>query len=367
MNFYPQSEQLTTAPDLALMLEQFRANLPAMLEKAELKAAQTSDALLTETWKRLIGPAWRLVATLQLEILTSTYVYQPGQHAHTTLKDLAALIGVSERTLQRWVSKKYKGAKYLRVWLSWRTQYMRREDDLPCKSGTIFRLNLEPNPTHDLTPARNVKLEALKAPWRLIEDLPANQPSLKAEEALEPSELESAQALECESDTAETTIFPVFMNSRHEKTGVKTFPQGREGFKTKIRVEGRDVNLATDALISNSRHDSSQLEELRKAQVMARLSCSSVHHTEALAKAESVAARLNDKHSTVFWYKQFRQALTTGKGEGAIWAAVSNALEARDRGLVRGRTGAYAVGVLNRAVGRGLSGQDDLYSSPALA
>jgi hypothetical protein len=363
MTFDTQSNQ----PDLALMLEQFRANLPAMLEKAELKAAQTSDALLTESWKRLIGPAWKLVATLQLEMLTSTYIYQPGQHAHTTLKDLAILIGVSERTIQRWLSKKYKGAKYLNVWLSWRTQYMRREDDLPCKSGTIFRLNLEPNPTHDLTPARKVKLEALKAPWRLIEDLPMNQPSLKAEEALEPSELEPAQALNPEFDTAETEFLPVFMNSRHEKTGVKTFPQGREGFKTKIRIEGRDVNLATDALISNSRQDSGQLEELRKAQVMARLSCSSVHHTEALAKAESVAARLNDKHSTVFWYKQFRAALTSGKGEGAIWAAVSNALEARDRGLVRGRTGAYAVGVLNRTQGKPPNPQEPIFSRSALA
>jgi hypothetical protein len=359
MNFYPQSEQPTAAPDLALMLEQFRANLPLMLEKAETKAAQTSEALLTETWKRLIGPAWRLVATLQLEMLTSAYVYQPGQHAHTTHKDLAIQIGVSERTVQRWLSKKYKGAQYLNVWLSWRTQYMRREDDLPCKSGTIFRLNLEPNPTHDLTPARKVRLEALKAPWRLIEDLPMNQPNLKAAEALEPSEVEP----DLDADTTQTEFLPVFMNSRHEKTGVKTFPQSREGFKAKIRVEGRDVNLATDALISNSRQDSRQLEELRKAQVMARLSTSSVHHCEALSKAESVAARLNDKHSTVFWYKQFRQALTTGKGEGAIWAAVSNALEARDRGLVRGRTGAYAVGVLNRTGRRGSSGQDDLYSS----
>jgi hypothetical protein len=364
MNFYSQSEQPTDAPDLALMLEQFRANLPAMLEKAELKAVQTSDALLTESWKRLIGPAWRIVATLQLEMLTSTYVYQAGQHAHTTLKDLAIQIGVSERTIQRWLSKQYKGAKYLNVWLSWRTQYMRRGDDLPCKSGTIFRLNLEPNPTHDLTPARKVKLEALKAPWRLIEDLPMNQVSPAS---LEPSEFDVQAESDLDADTLETEFLPVFINKRHEKTGVKTFPQGREGFKTKIRVEGRDVNLATDALISNSRHDSSRLEELRKAQVMARLSCSSVHHTEALAKAESVAARLNDKHSTVFWYKQFRQALTTGKGEGAIWAAVSNALEARDRGLVRGKVGAYAVGVLNRTGRKGSSGQDDLYSSALTA
>ena len=71
-----------------------------------------------------------------------------------------------------------------------------------------------------------------------------------------------------------------------------------------------------------------------------------------------------------FWancYKHFRHAISSGSGESTIWAAVSNALEARDRGLVRGKTAAYAAGVLNRTFGRSSSSEGGLFPTPAQA
>ena len=138
---------------MTALFEQFQTDLPGMLEKAKARAEKTSSALLNPAWQRLIGPAWKMVAALQRDVLTSNAVYQPGEHAFGTLKSVAVLTGVSERTIQRWTSKDYQGARWLKAWISWRLQYITREDGLPCKSGTVFRLNLEPKPTHDITPA----------------------------------------------------------------------------------------------------------------------------------------------------------------------------------------------------------------------
>jgi hypothetical protein len=329
---------------MTALFEQFQTDLPGMLEKAKARAEQASSALLTPAWQRLIGPAWKMVAALQTQVLTSNYVYQPGEHAFGTLKSVAELTGVSERTVQRWTSKDYAGSRWLKAWISWRPQYITREDGLPCKSGTVFRLNLEPKPTHDITPAAKPRLEALKALWRTFEDLPANR----------------LRQLE---DTASEDLSDAFLNTRQERASVKTFPKKQECFQSQIQVEGRDINIAQNTLISNSR----QTLEARNSELMARLSTSSIHHTEALAKAETAAARLNDKHSIIYWYKHFRHAISSGTGESTIWAAVSNALEARDRGLVRGKTAAYAVGVLNRTLGRTSSSEGGLFPTPAQA
>ena len=329
---------------ISALFEQFQTDLPAMLEKAKLKAEKASSALITPAWQRLIGPAWKMLAAMQTQVLTSNYVYQPGEHAFGTLKSVAILTGVSERTIQRWTAKDYPGATWLKAWMSWRPQYITREDGLPCKSGTVFRLNLEPKPTHDLTPAAKPRLEALKALWRTFEDLPANR----------------LRALE---DTAAEAVSNAFLNTRQERAPVKTFPKRQECFQSQIQVEGRDINITQNTLISNTR----QTQQARNAELMARLSTSSIHHTEALAKAETAAARLNDKHSVIYWYKHFRHAISSGSGETTIWAAISNALEARDRGLVRGKTAAYAVGVLNRTLGSTSSSEGGLFSNVAQA
>jgi hypothetical protein len=322
---------------MSALFEQFQTDLPGMLEKAKLKAEKASSALITPAWQRLIGPAWKMVAAMQTQVLTSNYVYQPGEHAFGTLKCVAELTGVSERTVQRWTSKNYAGSRWLKAWMSWRPQYITREDGLPCKSGTVFRLNLEPKPTHDITPA-------LKALWRTFEDLPANR----------------LRQLE---DIASEDLSNAFLNTRQESASVRTFPKGQKCFQSQIQVEGRDINIAQNTLISNTR----QTLEARNAELMARLSTSSIHHTEALAKAETAAARLNDKHSVIYWYKHFRHAISSGSGESTIWAAISNALEARDSGLVRGKTAAYAVGVLNRTLGRTSSNEGGLFPTPAQA
>ncbi|NJK43611.1 MAG: hypothetical protein HC933_04460 [Pleurocapsa sp. SU_196_0] len=70
---------------------------------------------------------------------------------------------------------------------------------------------------------------------------------------------------------------------------------------------------------------------------------------QAWAKAETVATKLGDSHSTGFWFAQFRSLETAGLPDGAVWSAVAQGLEARAAGRLQRTTAAgYAVGILRR-------------------
>lgn len=290
-----------------------RARLHALHAAAEI----TADALLDDAWRRLIGPAHRLVRALLIARLEAGEV--AGEHVFARLSDAATLAGVSERTVQRWLSPGYAGARWLRCWISWRVQYMRRDDGLPCRAGTVFRVFTTPRPTHDIVPVARPTLAALKAEWRRADELPA-------------------------------ALNPTLSNTRHESAGSITFRQARKAQKFPVRVEGRDVDVpdnTSPTLSSNTRHALSS-----------RVTASSARAASAWARAEVVARKLGDQHSRAFWAGAFLAAERAGVGEGAVWAAVGQAAEMLEAGLVRHSAGGYAVGILKRA---------GLGSRPALA
>lgn len=310
---------LTVLNESDALFEAFKQTFPAQLEAAQTKARALADALLTPGWRRLIGPAWKLPYALIVETATSNTLFGPGEHCFSSLEAVARLAGVSERTVQRWLSKTYQGASWLACWVQRRTVYMTREDGLPCRAGTVFRVSLEAKPTHDLTPAPRPRLEALKAPWRLPWELP------QAREANDESNLEN----------------PVLELKRHELLGSITFPSKQGMLSNQLQVEGRDLNtLSSSTLFSNTRQ-SLEPSWTRKA------SASSALFAAADAKAKAVCSRLGDGHSWAFWYREFRRA---GEDDGQVWAAVSQGLEKQERGELKKTTAAgYAVGILNRS------------------
>ncbi len=326
-----QNTQSGHIPDLQLQLEassnlieedfeDFKASFPAQLEAAQTRATTLAEALLTDAWKRLIGPAWKLPYALIVEMATSNALFKPGEHLFSSLQDIARLSGVSERTVQRWLSPSYKGRTWLEAWVSRRTLYMTRDDGLPCRAGTVFRVSLEAKPTHDQTPAPRPRLEALKAKWRFAWELPQAQ-----------------------SQTSQDLENSVLELNRHEKQETITFPVKQEMFPIRVQVEGRDLEVPTTddfTLKSNSRHALSSAWKRK-------LSASSALFADAAVRADTVCERLDDRHSWAFWFMQFRRA---GEADTQIWAAVGLGLEKRTRGELKNVTAAgYAVGVLRKA------------------
>lgn len=309
------------------LFEAFKQTFPAQLEAAQQKARALADALLTPSWRRLIGPAWKLPHALIVETATSNSLFGPGEHCFSSLEAVARLAGVSERTVQRWLSPSYQGASWLACWVQRRTVYMTREDGLPCRAGTVFRVSLEARPTHDLTPAPRPRLEALKAPWRL------------------PWELPKAQA-ERQAEGDSNFKNPVLELNRHELLGTITFPSKQGMRLNQVQVEGKDLKtLSSSTLLSNTR-------QTPEGAFKRWLIASSALFVTADAKARAVCERLNDKHSWAFWYSQFRRA---GEDDGQVWAAVSQGLEKRERGELRRATAAgYAVGILRRVKNAGV-------------
>lgn len=304
-----------------LLLEETRETFPAQLEHARERAALLTDALLTDAWRRLIGPAWKMLHALMSELLEARSLFDgDAEHVFATAEGVAARAGVSKRTVQRWCAKDYAGREYLECWMAKRRLYMTRTDGLPCTAGTVFRLSVAPIALDDRTPCKRPTLEAMKAPWRLADELP---------EAVKVRALEDG--------------FSFSPNERQEMTADKTFPKSTECFGLwTIKVQGRELSKSLFTLNSNERQFPNPLSTISK------LSRSSVWHAEAYHRAVLVCDRLKDHASQVFWYTQFRKALVNGQSDAHIWAAVSQALEMSEKNAIRRTRGAYAVGILQR-------------------
>jgi hypothetical protein len=302
--------------DIDAQYEDFKQAFPAQLEAAQTKAELLADALLTDAWRRLIGPAWKLLHALMVETATSNNLFGPGDHVFSSLEDVGRLAGVSKRTVQRWLDESYKGRSWLEAWVQRRTLYMTRDDGLPCRAGTVFRVSLEARPTHDLTPAPRPRLEALKARWRFSWELPEAQ----------------GQSQDLENTVCELKC--------REKAGTITFPVKQGRLLNRVQVEGRDMVLSSSTLNSNKC-------QTQKPVWKPVVSASGVLFAAAAAKAEAACERLADYHSWAFWFSQYRRA---GENDGHVWAAIGQGLEKRGRGELRRVTAAgYAVGVLRKA------------------
>jgi hypothetical protein len=182
-----------------------------------------------------------------------------------------------------------------------------RSDGFRSRGGTIWRVSLEARSTDDVTPAPRVSYDALRTPWRSAEDLPGAGSSLVPD------------------DTGNTSTSKEYVPRS----------QGR----LEVRVEGKHQVLFHDIFSRCGFHSGNTLPTPARAQF-----------AQAWAKAETVASRLGDAHSTGFWFGQFRSLEIAGKGDGAVWSAVAQGLEARAAGRLQRSTAAgYAVGILKRS------------------
>jgi hypothetical protein len=283
-----------------------------MAKKQQAAMNQARDLVastLTEDWRRLIGPAARLVETLMLlRVESELETGRPSTgHVFASQAALAARIGVTPRTLRNWLSRDYSGAKWLAPWVSRRTWYATRSDGFRCRGGTLWRVSLEAKPCTDLTAAPKPSYEALRTPWRSYQELPGF------------SGLEDG----------------VPDNKGNSSTSEKNVPKKAGMFE--IRVEGRHQTLFPGLDPRCFLNSGNTLPSAARAR-----------NSSTWLKAETVAKRLNDRSSTAFWFKQLRNLEVAGLSDGAIWSAVGQALEARASGTLRTTPGAYAVGVLRR-------------------
>jgi hypothetical protein len=310
------ANQLTPTQLEHLFLED-RATLETWMkwqaEAATMKARAITDATLTEDWRRLIGPASRLVETLMQ--IRAEGESETGQsttgHVFATQDALAARVGVTARTLRNWLSKAYSGSRWLECWVSRRTWYVTREDGNRSRGGTVWRVSLEPRGCNDLTKTPAVSYDALRTPWRSWDELPGA--------------------------TRGTAIASVLEDKGKAIAPEENVPTKQGRFE--IRVEGRHRTLmrVTD---SRSGFHSGNAAPITPARAQ---------FAQAWAKAESLAVKLGDSHSTGFWFAQFRRLEIAGSGDGAIWSAAGQALEMRAQGLLTKATAAgYAVGILKR-------------------
>ncbi len=279
----------------------------------EMRAREIIKATLTEDWRRLIGPAVQLVETLMLERLTAEL--ETGStttgHVFATQDALAARVGVTARTLRNWLSDRYGGREWLLCWIDKRTWYMTREDGNRSRGGTIWRVSVEARGCNDRTRAPKVSYDALRTPWRTVDELPSARASSELEAVLD---------------------YNGNLKAPEENVPKRTGMLG-------IQVEGRHGRLFHAPSSRSGFHSGNLAPTPARAQF-----------AQAWAKAESVVQRLGDHKSTGFWFAQFRALERLGKGDGAIWSAVGQGLEARASGRLQpgGTAAAYAVGVLRR-------------------
>jgi hypothetical protein len=309
-----RDNQLTPQQLEGLFLED-RATLETWMtwkhQALEMKAREVVKAVLTPAWRRLIGPAAQLVETLMFLRLIAEL--ETGQtttgHIFATQDALAAEIGVTSRTLRNWLAVDYTGRQWLECWLDRRTWYVTRADGNRSRGGTLWRIVVETKSTDDLTKAPRVSYDALRTPWRSADELPG---------AARSEGLNAVLDYNGSSIASEENV--------PRKTGMLF-----------IRVEGRHQSLFR---VSDSRSGFHSGNAVPITPARAQFA-------QAWAKAELVASRLGDQHSKGFWFKQFRALELAGKGDGAVWAAVAQGLEARAAGrLVRGSAAGYAVGIL---------------------
>jgi hypothetical protein len=301
-----------TPEQLEFLFLEDRATLESWMtakrDALEAKARAVIASTLTEAWRRLIGPAVQLVEALMLERLTAELEIgrETTGHLFASQDALASKIGVTARTLRNWLSEGYSGSKWLACWISRRTWYVTRSDGFRSRGGTIWRVSLEARSTDDVTPAPRVSYDALRTPWRSAEDLPGAVSSV------------------------------VLDDSGNQKALEENVPKSQG--RLEVRVEGKHQVLFHDIFQRSGFHSGNTLPTPARAQF-----------AQAWAKAETVASKLGDRHSTGFWFSQFRALEVAGKGDGAVWSAVAQGLEARASGSLRSTPGAYAVGILKRS------------------
>jgi hypothetical protein len=328
----------------------------------------------------------RAVATMMLE--ARLWSYGGAEHFFCTLPDIAALSGLSLRSVQRHLSPSDPRVHLLARWLSRRSLYGARSSGETSRIGTVFRFRLEAVPLESLEPLPQPRLEALCAPWRSSGELPG---AISADEELEVLanaryRPDGTPVLSVNRQkTAGNTTFPIKTGNailgggiRIEGVHLEAFIQHplnsytrqsrdhRQGARNAARADaGREPLAKLEVLRLNaeligercgrgSSQYASALEAVERAQDEWALAVRPLPRLGAFkrldqaleAKARAVASRLGDSTSNVpFWKSAFKQA----GNDSLIYKAVSDTLEAAKDNKIRESLARYAVGMLKKA------------------
>jgi hypothetical protein len=332
-------EALETLEEYGELAQSIRAEAEAI---ADVWLHEVERFVLGKTKTKIL----RAIAVFMLE--TRLWSYGAAEHFFCSQADLAALTGISLRSLQRHLSPKDPRAAILHRWLSRRTLYGSRRSGECSRVGTVYRFRLEPVELQNLEPCPQPRLEALIAPWRAVDELPTAR-------AVHEELKTKAQG----NRTAEGEL--VLNDNRQKTAGNITFPNNTEmrSVPCEIRVEGVHLE-GFDKVPLNSYTRQSRLErqgarnEARvtrvqddlEAVLMPRLGAFKRQDEALEGKARAVAQRLGDALENVpFWKSVFKAA----GSDSRVFAAVSETLEAAKNNRVRETLPKYCVGVLKRA------------------
>ncbi|TFU14688.1 hypothetical protein [Thermus tengchongensis] len=291
-----------------------------LLAKAEAELARWGH------WK-LLGPLAPMVRLLVAHAIRLGARQDPSREAHVFLAqwELAAMLGVSERTVERWLHdpryERYRQAA--RMWIAWETWYTdgeALEKAHAVRGGTLWRVRVRP-----VFRDRGLKVLApyLRFPWR----------DLKEDKA--------------KGKTARVLSAPDSMSGYKEGLllGQGITLQGVVGAPLATLVQKQNPLLP---LYPDTARNLRAL--LRAASIP---SGREGRRRWAQDVATAISAALGDAKSWRFWLRVVWAALKAvlfGGGEGALRVlarVVYMAQEAKDDGFARS-PGAYAQGLLRR-------------------
>jgi hypothetical protein len=385
-------------------LDGFQEQAKSIRDEAEAIA----DTWLPELEQFVLGPAKtkivKAIAVMMLE--ARLWTFGGAEHFFCSLPDIAALSGLSLRSVQRHLSPKDPRAHILNRWLSRRSVYGSRVTGEACRIGTVFRFRLERVPIENLEPCPNPRLEALRAPWRFPDELPG------ARAAAREIELES-QARYRPDGTPVLESSNVPDDNRHNPAGLTTFPTktGNVFNAPEVLIEGVHLTACFQKPMNSYNRQSREMRQiaqnaereavgrepkekleaarLRMELVAQKYGTSSRSYEEAVKafelcqdewalavlptprigafkrmdealehKARAVARRLGDELDNVpFWKYAFKKA----GNDALIFAAVSETLEASRNNRIRESLAKYCVGVLKRSKVIPAAGQVQLF------
>jgi hypothetical protein len=371
--------------------EDYLAQAKAITAQAEAIA----DSLLSLTDRFALGKTKaQFVRAMMIMMLEARFWhYGDSEHFFGTYEDLSASTNLTVRSLQRHLSETNARAAILKRFIQKHVVYGSRINGEACKIGTVYRIRLEHLEFGDQSPAPKPRLEAITAPWRTASDLPGHDALLVQ------MELEATAKYTADGQA----VYAVSDNNRHLMATFTTLPTKQSNANPAIKIEGVDLaSSCFSALYSYNRQNREARAAVRTAnreewlravgqsaaieypmadppnpesliagltnrlnpqtrQFLARDGINTIAkalsptvyqspraklETGLELKASAICRKLGDDIKNMpFWKNTLTLA---GTRDGAVWAAVTDSLEAVKAGRVRSSAAEYAVGILKR-------------------